>query len=171
MAVYTMNTISAEDANTAFAKGVRDARRLRERARVARIIADGLDGAYITKRLDAKLEELLPADICEKAYISAIGAGSLKYVHVRPVGVQNYNDCWDIALWNGDDKRVNGAKIREGAQKDEERAAGIEKGLERFHEIVGTYNALATAYAGIYDELHVFFEELVYADYNARKSK
>lgn len=171
MAVYTMNRIGAEDANAAYARGVREARRLRERARVARMIADGLDGAYISKRLDAKLQELMPADICETAYISAIGAGSLKYVHVRPVGVQNYNDCWDIPLWNGDDKRVNGEKIREGAGKDEEKAADIEKGLERFHEIVGTYNALATAYAGIYDELHMFFEELVYADYSARRRK
>ena len=142
---------------------------LRERAAAERIIAEELDGAYITKRLDAKLAELLPVERYERAYISAIGAGSLKYVHIHPSGVHSYNECWDIALWNGDDKRVNGEKIKQAAKGHEEQAALIEKTLERFAEIVGTYNALATAYAGIYDDLHMFFDDLVYADYNARR--
>lgn len=169
MSTYSMNTISLEDANKAYSKAVREARLLRERAKVERMIADALDGAYITKRLDAKLAELLPAGICERAYISAIGAGSLKYVHVHPVGIHSYDECWEIALWNGDEKRVNGEKVRKAAQGHEDEAGKIEKALEHFAELVGTYNALATAYAGIYDDLHVFFDELVYADYSARK--
>ena len=171
MSSYSMNIIGLEDANKAYSKAVREARLLHERAKVERMIADALDGAYITKRLDAKLAELLPAEICERAYISAIGAGSLKYVHVHPAGVRDYNECWDIALWNGDDKRVNGEKIKKAAQGHEDEAAKIEKALEHFTELVGTYNALATAYAGIYDGLHVFFDELVYADYSARPRK
>lgn len=169
MSTYSMNTIGLEDANNAYSKAVREARLLRERAKVERLIADALDGAYITKRLDAKLAKLLPAAICERAYISAIGAGSLKYVHVHPVGVHSYDECWEIALWNGDGKRVNGEKIKKAAQGHEDEAAKIEKALERFTELVGTYNALATAYAGIYDDLYVFFDNLVYADYSARK--
>ena len=163
--MQTMNLIGTEEANRAYSKAVRDARLLRERAAAERIIADALDGAYITKRLDAKLAELLPAERYEHAFISAIGAGSLKYVHVRPAGVHCYNDCWDIPLWNDDDKRVNGEKIKESAKRD----ATIDKALERFTEIVGTYNALATTYAGIYDDLRVFFDELVYPDYSARR--
>ena len=64
---------------------------------------------------------------------------------------------------------MNGEKIKQAATSSENEAAEIEKALERFSEIIGTYNALATAYAGIYDDLHVFFDELVYADYSARK--
>ena len=169
MSSYSMNIIGLEDANKAYSKAVREARMLRERAAAERIIAEELDGAYITKRLDVKLAELLPVDRYERAYISAIGAGSLKYVHIHPAGVHSYNECWDIALWNGDDKRVNGEKIKQAAKGHEEQAALIEKTLGRFAEIVGTYNALATAYAGIYDDLHMFFDNLVYADYNARR--
>ena len=64
---------------------------------------------------------------------------------------------------------LNGEKVRKAAQGHEDEAGKIEKALEHFTELVGTYNALATAYAGIYDDLHVFFDELVYADHSARK--
>lgn len=163
----SMSIIGAEKASEAYFNAARKARLLRERADAERTIAEALDGAYITKRLDAKLRELLPT--AQYVCVSKSSYGADKYVHVHPGNVHSYDECWDIYLGNNDNNRVNGEKIKQAATSSENEAAEIEKALEHFTELVGTYNALATAYAGIYDDLHVFFDELVYADYSARK--
>lgn len=165
MSTYTMNLISIEDANSAYAMAVRKARRLHERAAAVRIIAAALDGAYITRRLDARLRELFPdtRTVC----VSKDSYSARKYVYMHD-GACNYSDAWHIDLRAGDDNRVDGERMKQDAARDEQEAAGIEAGLIRFTEIVCQYNALATAYAGIYDELHAFFPELVYADYSRR---
>ena len=162
----SMSLISAEKANEAYSNAVRKARLLRQRAAAERAIAENLDGAYITKRLDPKLHALFPD--AKSTFISKYYGGR-KYAHIHPAGVHCYSDAWDIDLWEGDDNRVNGEQIKRAAKHSDDEAAEIEKAVERFAEIIGTYNALATAYAGIYDELHVLISDTVYADYSARK--
>lgn len=168
MSTYSMNCISVEDANTAYFSASRKVRRLREQAETARKIADALDGAYITKRLDARLRELLP-DMAI-ACITRDSYSSRKYALVNAVNWSCAN-AWHIDLHAGDDNRVNAELIRKDAAYNDELASRIEASMARFTEIVSTYNALATAYAGIYDELNVFFSELVYADYSKRTSR
>ena len=165
MSSYSMNCISTDDANSAYFAGVRKARRLRERAAAVRAIAAALDGAYITKRLEPKLREMFPG--MRSACIDKDTYSARKYVYLHD-GTGSYYDAWHIDLRAGDDNRVNGEQMKQNAAHDDEEAAQIEAALARFTEIVCQYNALATAYAGIYDELNIFFSELVYADYSKR---
>ena len=167
MSQYTMNIISDDEANAAYARGVREARRLRERARAVRRIADALDGAYITKRLDVKLRELFPD-------ASYIGVGKDRYnnrkeVHLHPYRNMSYNDAWYINLHGGDDNRVDGEAMRKDADRNDAEAARKDDELTRLYSIICQYNALAKAYAGIYDSLRAFHSEIPGADWNFRR--
>lgn len=169
MSHYTMNLISDDEANTAYAKGVREARRLRERAKAVRRIADAVDGAYITKRLDAKLHELFPD-------ASYIGVGkdrfsNRKEVHFHPCRNTSYDDAWYINLHGEDGNRVDGEAMRKDADQNDAEAARMEDELARLYTIICQYNALARAYAGIYDSLRAFHSEIPGADWCLRHQR
>lgn len=164
---YSFNLIDIDDANQAYADAISKVRRLRARAAAGRRIAEALDGAYISKRLDPELKRLFP--LSRTACIDKDTYCARRYVYVMPENEHVYAHAWHFIIHKDGEKRVNGALLKSSAERDEEEARQIEEGLARFSALVCQYNALATAYAGIYDDLSTFFKDLINADWSLRK--
>lgn len=164
---YSFRLIDIDDANQAYADAVSKIRRLRARAAAGRKIAEVLDGAYISKRLDQELKRLFPE--ARTACIDKDTYCARKYVYVMPGNEYSYAHAWHFNIHKEGEKRINGALLKSNAERDEEEARQIEEGLVKFSALVCQYNALATAYAGIYDDLNTFFNDLIGADWSLRK--
>lgn len=156
----SIHTIDLDRANAAYADGLQKARRLRERAAAARKIAAALDGAYITKRIDEKLNRLFP-----KAYRAfySNGYGDWKYAIIGTAGQTSYDDDWRIPLCARQGKRVDAEYLEAAALEDEKAAAALESDLARFYEILGQYNVIAAAYKSLRPTMSKFFGDLPYA--------
>lgn len=150
--------IDVEAANNAYGQTVAKIRVLREVAAARRAIADTLDGAYVTKTIEAKLKALFPDD----AHVYYHCDSSWKYcAFFRGT---NYKGTQYIALCRKEEKRVNAEHLIKSAEEDEERAAQLEKSLETYSETIATYNAIVTTYKSIRDKLYEFgFTDLPYA--------
>ena len=165
MSNYTLRLISIEEANTAYADGIRKARRLRKRAGAVRKIAAALGGAYITKRLEQRLEKMFPG---LRASLHKTSYNHRRYINIHDPARPDYREDMEIMLHEGEDRRINAAAMLKDAAGIEAEAAALEAKLARFTSTVCQYNALATAYAGMLDDLGGIVEGLPYSDWSLR---
>ncbi len=153
-----LKTINVEAANDAYGQIVAKIRVLREVAAARRAIADALDGAYVTKAIEAKLKALFPND----AHVYYHCDSSWKYCAI--CHGTNYSETRYITLCRKEEKRVNAEHLIKSAEEDEERATALEKSLETYSETIATFNAIVTTYKSIRDKLYGFgFTDLPYA--------
>lgn len=162
----TLSIITPDAANDAYADGIRKTRKLRQQAEMIRRIADALGSCYITKRLDAKLAELFPgfyaAVIVDRRYTVR------KYITIHKRQAVGCVDDLNITL-TGDDNRIDADALRKHADSIDAEAATLEDKLTRLYENVSKYNALAVAYAAVFDELDDLIEGMVHKDWGLRK--
>jgi len=161
----SFSLITPEAANGIYADGIRKARQLREKAAATRKIADALDGAFITVRLENKLSGIFPA---YRVHIYKDSYSPRKFVSLHLREAQTYGEDWTIYLYNTDN-RVNAEPIRKNADDLDAQAAAIEKALDSFFSTVGQYNAIATAYAGVFKQLHPLIEDMIWPDWNLNR--
>jgi hypothetical protein len=151
--------IDAEEANKLYSDAVRKARQLRERAAITATLADRLEGAYITKRLNAILSALPGV---ERGYIEKSASGRVLYATLYQVGYNGYSDGWSVRLAPEDQKRVDAETVRAEAARLIREAERTEKAIEGFWANVGQLNAIVTAYAQIRRELEPITTDLCY---------
>lgn len=151
--------IDAEEANKLYSDAVRKARQLRERAAITAQIADKINGAYITKRLDPIMTGIPGV---ARAYIEKSVSGRVLYARLYQPGNSNYYDGWSVRLAPQDSKRVDAGTVKAEAVKMVEEAERTEKAVAAFWENVGQLNAIVTAYAQIRRELEPITTDLCY---------
>lgn len=153
----SMTTIRTEEANEKYQQTARRIRLLKEEAAAARIIANKLDNAYITKRLLDKVKEYLPQ---YRAYISN-SSSILELVLHRPD--MDYNESFYIGLGaDSKHRRIDSEIVKAIADSREAEAIQLEKQLETFYEMVSRYNGLVSEYSTIRDSLYKFFPDIPY---------
>lgn len=154
----SMTTIRTEDANDKYSQMVRQARLEREGAAAARIIADKLSGAYITKRIIPKVKELLPG---YNAYLSRNYNNTFDLVLHKPD--LSYGESFYIRLNDKSSKRIDSDIVTAEADNREAAAVKLEERLKNYYELISTYNSIVTAYSTIRDDLAKFFPDIPYA--------
>lgn len=164
MSYNTLEIINAEKLESARIKALAEIRKNRRQAAALRIIADKLDGLYITKRIEPQLTNLFPG-VC-RAYISQ----SYNYVDLNlAYSFTNYSDRDSIFLCSIENRRIDRAAIIKRADKMEKSACALESSLEHIQQLVDAYNTIASQYAEIYNDLYQFFDEIPYADYELER--
>lgn len=164
MSYNTLGTIDAERLETARTKALADIRKDRREAAALRIVADKLNGQYITKRIEPQLVGLFPG-AC-RTWLSQ------SYNHVGltiSYSDINCNDRDYITICSTDNRRIDRAALIAKAEQKEKGARSLEASLEHIKPLVNAYNAIAAQYAEIHDDLYQFFSEIPYADYELER--
>ena len=154
----SMTTIRTEEANDKYFQMVRQARLEREGAAAARIIADKLSGAYITKRIIPKVEELLPG---YSVYLSKDYCKYYELLLTKPDF--SYSEGFYIRLNSKNGKRIDYDTVTAEADNREAAAVKLEERLKNYYELISIYNSIVTAYSTIRDDLAKFFPDIPYA--------
>lgn len=137
-------------------------------ASVLRAIADNLDGAYITKRLEGKLAAIIPG--ASRVYLSHDKWSDYIDIHVEYPDCVRYDDQISLRICKTDTRRIEGDSLRGNAEMIEEEAAGKQRSLDNLDAAVEIYNNLADCYAKISHVLEdCLYGEVPYADYNLKK--
>ena len=155
---YMLDTIDAEDMQTARTKTAARITHYRRKAASMRLLADKLDGKYITARVLPEIKTILAN---EHVYLSKDGE------EVR-VYYGSYQNADTINLYIKE-RRADGAAMKKGADGYEATADTLESALNNMDYLVHEYNAIAANYAAIHGELHNLFECLPGADYSLRR--
>ena len=154
----SMTTIRTEEANDKYFQMVRQARLEKEGAAAARIIADKLSGAYITKRIIPKVKELLPG---YRVFLSKNYSNTFDLVLSK--SDFSYSESFYIRLNDKSGKRIDFDIVTAEADNREAAAVKLEERLKNYYELISTYNSIVTAYSIIRDDLAKFFPDIPYA--------
>ena len=161
MNTNTMYQIDADAASEAYAAAVRDARRYHAHGNIMRTIADCLDGAYVTKRLEDKILALVPS--ATRVHVCArdrADRSSWRRIMITLADAEMLDEYIPVT----DGNRIDGGRLASQAVDYQNRGFYIDGALDRFAEIIGQYNAIARAYSAIRADLNVFFPAIPYAD-------
>ena len=159
-----LDIITEEMLNKATEKTANDIRRTRRRCETIRTIVKHFDGAYVTKRLEQKIADLIPG--ATRVYISQSRYSDNIELSVMYEDSESYYDNDIIYICSKDNRRINGAALLEKALHDESDARRLECALERAESTVKQYNELAARYAVLYTDLTKLFSEIPTADYS-----
>lgn len=166
MSYNTLGTIDAEHLEAARTKALAEIRKDRREAAALRIVADKLNGQYITKRIEPQLASLFPD--ARRVYL-----GKSNYSNNVDLTISysdsNYYDRDCITICSADNRRIDRAAMIARAEENEKRARALEAALEHIEPLVNAYNATAAQYAEIHDDLYQFFDEIPYADYELER--
>lgn len=154
MNCYTLETIDDETMQTARDKTAHQIMQYRRKAASLRLLADKLDGRYITARVLPEIKATLQHD---KVYMGKGNAYISAYYGSYPD-----NDRMELHLQN---RRADGALMRKDADVCEASAAELEKALDDMDYLVHEYNAIAAEYAAIRSKLCILFNDLPRADF------
>lgn len=162
----SLGTIDAEHLEAARTKALADIHKDRREAAALRIVADKLDGQYITKRIEPQLVGLFPG-AC-RAYLSQSNYCNNVDLTIS-YSASNYNDRDRITICSTDNRRIDRAALIARVEQKEKDARALEAALEHIEPLVNAYNAIAAQYAEIHDDLYQFFAEIPYADYELER--
>lgn len=151
----TLDTIDAETMQTARNKTAERIAHYRRKAASLRLLADKLDGKYITARVLPEIKTILAND---HVYLSKDGE----------VVSACYGSCQNMDTINLyiKERRADGAAMKKDADGFEATADTLEKALDDMDYLVHEYNAIAANYAAIHGELCNLFEYIPDADYH-----
>ena len=155
---YMLDTIDAEDMQTARTKTAARIEHYRRKAASMRLLADKLDGKYITARVLPEIKTILAND---HVYLSKSGEVVSAYY-----GSYQNEDTINLYL---KERRADGAAMKKDADGYEATADTLESALNNMDYLVHEYNAIAANYAAIYGELYNLFECIPGADYSLRR--
>lgn len=155
---YMLDTIDAEDMQTARTKTAARIAHYRRKAASMRLLADKLDGKYITARVLPEIKTILSN---EHVYLSKDG----EEVRVYYGSYQNA----DRINFHLKERRADGAAMKKDADGYEATADKLESALNNMDYLVHEYNAIAANYAAIHGELHNLFECIPDAYYSLRR--
>lgn len=164
MSYNTLKAIDAEALETARKKALADIGKERREAAALRIMADKLNGQYITKRIEPQLVSLFPGAV--RAYMSQ------SYDHVDVTisySASNYNDRDYLTICSTSNRRIDPAAMIARAEQKEKEARSLEAALEHIEPLVDAYNAIAIHFAEIRDDVERFFPEIPYADWGLER--
>ena len=155
---YTLDTINAETMQTARSKTAERIAHYRRKAASLRLLADKLDGRYITARVLPEIKTILAND---HVYLSKDGEEVSAYYG-------SYQDTDTIHLYLKE-RRADGAAMKKDADGCEATADTLESALDNMDYLVHEYNAIAANYAAIHGELYRLFEYIPDADYSLQR--
>ena len=132
-------------------------------ANALRIIADKMDNVYVTKRVEGKFLELI-TDATRVSMWPRNYSNDIE-LHIEYPDTRNYNDWCVFTICSTENRRIDGAKLREKANDMETWGCKTLAQLSQLDAAVALYNDVADRYAQIYEYLHHSFSDLPYADY------
>ena len=154
----TLDTIDAETMQTARSKTAVRIAHYRRKAASLRLLADKLDGRYITARVLPEIKTILEND---HVYLSKDGEAVSAYYG-------SYQNADTIHLYLKE-RRADGAAMKKDADGCEATADTLESALDNMDYLVHEYNAIAAEYAMIHSDLYRLFEDLPDADYSLQR--
>lgn len=155
---YTLDTIDAETMQTARTKTAERVAHYRRKAASLRLLADKLDGKYITARVLPEIKTILAND---HVYLSKDGEEVSAYYG-------SYQNADTINLYLKE-RRADGAAMKKDADGCEATADTLESALNNMDYLVHEYNAIAANYAAVHGELYRLFEYIPDADYQLQR--
>lgn len=154
----TLDTIDAETMQTARNKTAEQIAHYRRKAASLRLLADKLDGKYITARVLPEIKATLKHD---RVYMGKGNAYITAYYGCYP-----NEDRIDLYLQN---RRADGASMRKDADGCDACAAKLEKALDDMDYLVHEYNVIVAEYAAIRSGLCILFDNLPRADFTLQQ--
>lgn len=122
-----------------------------ESAKTARKLAAAFDGAFVSCKLQEKIQALFPA---RRVHYYAASSGD-KYVSFSEPGGTSANPRrFEIRLARKGERRIGAADLIRQAESSEEWAKRYAAHLEIFWDRIGQYNALAEFVSQLENELH-----------------
>ena len=155
---YTLDTIDAKTMQTARTKTAERVAHYRRKAASLRLLADKLDGKYITARVLPEIKTILAND---HVYLSKDGEEVSAYYG-------SYQNADTINLYLKE-RRADGAAMKKDADGCEATADTLESALNNMDYLVHEYNAIAANYAAVHGELYRLFEYIPDADYQLQR--
>lgn len=155
---YTLKTIDEKTMQDARTKTAARIANYRRKAASIRMLADKLDGRYITARVLPEIKTILAND---NVYLIKSG----EVVNAYYGSYQNA----DTINFYLKERRADGEAMKKDADGYEATADTLESALNNMDYLVHEYNAIAANYAAIHGELHKLFECIPSADYSLRR--
>ena len=163
-----MDTISPEMLAGAKKKGECEIMTARRRAAAMRIIAENLDGAYVTKRIIEKLKPIIPA--ADAFYLSSREYSDYVYLHIGYPEDGYTRDYDEITICDKETRRVNAENLNKSAAREEDEANEKQTLLDNLDAAAAEYNTIADRYAQIFKVLEPFmYGNIPYADYQLKE--
>ena len=165
---YNMDRITPEMIEKKKLEAANENKKELRRAQAMRAVAENMDGAYITKRVEEKILSLIPD--AERVFMYQPSYGDYVELSVSYPDTRNYGDGVSFRLCDTSNRRLNGKELLESAAKIEAKQEKNQRILEHLDEIAAAYNDLADQYARIYPALYDFFyDDVPYADYDLHR--